>query len=468
MHPDSFTIEEQRVPYVAVTERHLQAVWLEQKYFKHLKTFDGRDVTVISPGIWNAEAGPDFKKAHLRIGGVEVKGDIEIHLSDEGWRLHKHHLDERYNEVVFHVSLWKPKVFKELERENGKKIELSHLEQALTIPIARVVKLIDLDLYPYHTHAGTGKCSQLLFHKLSQMEVHYFFQTAAEWRLKKKWEKLTGNGQSREEAFIEGMSMALGYKHNANAFVDLCRALKRRQEFSREELFSHALAICGYFSEPYTDRWKECLRYRELRDKISLSAEASIPLMHHQVRPFNHPVRRILYLVNMLRDPALETLCERLLRTWQACWEDWSHDPKGAKTGRKQLEGMIPVYTDLFFESHYIFGSKPSDIALPLMGKTLVHTILANVFFPLLYDSLASRENQKELEFFLTFFQQLPSEETGKIEYLNKRFFGTSKLKLNGMMEQGAYQLHRDFCLHYEASCEGCPFVGRYKEVYAN
>src|SRR5437868_5565612 len=102
-------VEEKANGYHFFTERHLQAVWLEQKYFKNLRAVSGEEIRVISPGIWNAEAGPDFLKAHLRIGNCDYKGDIEIHLAESGWYQHRHHEDPRYNNVVFHLSLWKPK-----------------------------------------------------------------------------------------------------------------------------------------------------------------------------------------------------------------------------------------------------------------------------------------------------------------------------------------------------------------------
>src|ERR1700733_3251385 len=78
-------LAETQYPYLHITERHLQVMWLEQKYFRGLATPEGFPIEVISPGIWNSEAGPDFLKAHLRIGPDEVKGDVELHLSDEGW-----------------------------------------------------------------------------------------------------------------------------------------------------------------------------------------------------------------------------------------------------------------------------------------------------------------------------------------------------------------------------------------------
>ena len=104
-----YSCKEQAATYNLLTERHIQAMWLEQKYFKNLKTSDGHLIEVLSPGIWNAEAGPDFLKAHLRIDGAELLGDIELHLSDESWYNHNHHTDSAYDHVILHVGYWTPK-----------------------------------------------------------------------------------------------------------------------------------------------------------------------------------------------------------------------------------------------------------------------------------------------------------------------------------------------------------------------
>src|SRR5947199_203311 len=82
-------IAERNQAYQYVTERHLQALWLEQKYFKGLMTADQNTIEVLSPGIWNLEAGPDFLKAHLKIGQREYFGDIEIHFMDGSWQHHQ-------------------------------------------------------------------------------------------------------------------------------------------------------------------------------------------------------------------------------------------------------------------------------------------------------------------------------------------------------------------------------------------
>ena len=148
-------IAETQNAYHVFTERHLQAMWLEQKYFRSLATSQGIPIQVLSPGIWNSESGPDFLKAHLRIGSEEFRGDVELHLSDDSWYHHQHHLDKRYNQVILHVGFWKSGKGNPILTSEGKTVLCTHLKDLLTIPEARIVKLIDLDLYPYKHFVGS-------------------------------------------------------------------------------------------------------------------------------------------------------------------------------------------------------------------------------------------------------------------------------------------------------------------------
>ena len=106
---------------------------------------------------------------------------------------------------------------------------------------------------------------------------------------------------------------------------------------------------------------------------------------------------------------------------------------------------------------------------IALMGANLKHEILLNVCLPLLYEDIESRESEEELEAFQQLYTALPASKARKGAYLTQRFFGnTQKKKLleRADTQQGAYQIHRDFCMHYEASCIGCPFVERYVKTF--
>lgn len=93
---------------------------------------------------------------------------------------------------------------------------------------------------------------------------------------------------------------------------------------------------------------------------------------------------------------------------------------------------------------------------------------MINLFLPLIAKDIEKNGHVDEITAFHHLYRSLPSSKAGKKSYLIHRFFGNSKkgeVLSNAYAEQGAYQLHYDFCSHFEASCEGCPFVERYKKL---
>lgn len=467
------TVAESAAQYHFLTERHVQVMWLNQKYFASLKTDDGSPIEVVSPGVWNAEGGPDFKKAHLKIGGRSVRGDVEIHLRDEGWQQHRHHLDPLYNQVVLHISFWKPNRSKEIVNADGEPILRSYFEGALTIPEKRIARLIDLDLYPYKKFCGSGRCADQLFKKLPEKNIKSLLCDASLWRLDKKRRHLNSRVEAPELHLPAGIAMGLGYKDNAEAFLDLYQTLSDYKSFSETTLFALALRLCGFFSKHFADKWQDSPYYQQLQEieipEGALNANP-VALRLQKIRPLNHPIRRIAYLVKMIRDPSYPQLFQRMEAHWCASWQQLS-DTKKLRALLEEFCEQIPSYEDTYWNRHYTFEANPQEKELPLIGHSLKMEMLVNTFFPLLYTAVSRRKSPQEMEAFQKLYALLKGQPTRKSAYLQHRFFGETpkrSLLAKANMMQGAYQLHHDFCIHYEASCEGCPFIDRYRQVYSD
>src|SRR5437867_220820 len=89
-----------------LSERQFHLVWrLGLHRRSGLLLEDGRSLDVLFPGHPASAGGPDFREARLRLAGVEVAGDVELHLQPSGWRRHGHGADSGYAGVVLHVAL---------------------------------------------------------------------------------------------------------------------------------------------------------------------------------------------------------------------------------------------------------------------------------------------------------------------------------------------------------------------------
>lgn len=467
-HPQA--ISETNASYQYFTERHLQAMWLEQKYFKQLKTLQDEPITVISPGIWNAEAGPDFLKAHLKIGSTEYFGDIEIHLTEESWYQHHHHVDERYDNVILHVCLWKPQTPILIQKHNRQNVLQAYFENCLSISPVRILKLIDLDLYPYKKFLGSGKCAHTLFRTLSEDKIKTFFSSAASWRLAKKHDFLSVSSEDNHSRFALGFARALGYKQNAEAFSEIYQCLNKTPLNSTQEYLALSMKACGYFLETHQKKWNASEYYLQLKE-IAQNYSSNLPLVHlqlNQIRPLNHPIRRLFVLAHLLHTKAWNLMYDRLINLWDQHWKI-CQTKKDLRSLLKAFQETIFAIEDSHWNHHYSFETLPKKDLIPLMGNDLRNTILINVFLPILYSHIQSNGLNDEQQKFAQFYSTIPALKSGKTRYLTHRFFGdTDKGKIlnNAQMEQGAYQLHHDFCLHYEASCEGCPFVDRFKLAF--
>ena len=83
----------------------MQALWYDGALRpESLRTVEGVPLKVIDPGTWNLEAGPDFLGAVVEVGGMRMRGDVEVHLRAIDWTAHGHGTDPAYANVVVHVT----------------------------------------------------------------------------------------------------------------------------------------------------------------------------------------------------------------------------------------------------------------------------------------------------------------------------------------------------------------------------
>jgi hypothetical protein len=438
-----------------ITERHLQAIWSEQLFLEGLKTADGEPVEVLSAGIWNVEAGPDFLRAHLKIGEQELQGDIEIHLRSEGWQQHGHEGNPLYDNVILHVVLWEMETDEISLTSSGKPIPTCYLEYSLTKTIPQAVAAIDLDGYPYAQFVGSGRCASLLFDVLDDEKTRKLLRSIAATRLRNKFFYLSGYLGSTTYLLASGIAQALGYKHNSRAFLELFTYLLPFKEESAEHLFARSLASTGFFEEKFYERWKDIPKYLELSEIQPKEPIPCFKLRLDHIRPANHPIRRLFYLCQLLKDKNLSTMGLEVQYIWKE------------KRGRNLLEALlalIPIYEDPYWNSHYTFEPLKREKNIALIGKDLKKEIVVNSMLPLLFHTIDRSGDKEEFEAFFAFYESLNAPESRKATYLTQRLFHQPtqrELLKKSCYQQGALQIHQDYCQHYEASCRGCPFPDR-------
>jgi hypothetical protein len=86
-----------------MSEEFLHYLWKFRLLNRELVSRSGETITVIHPGEHNHNGGPDFLNAKIRMGGTTWAGNVEIHIKEDDWFRHNHHLDKAYRNVILHV-----------------------------------------------------------------------------------------------------------------------------------------------------------------------------------------------------------------------------------------------------------------------------------------------------------------------------------------------------------------------------
>ena len=272
-------------PLKQIPEALLARLWRERAARREaFTTLDGRRVRVLYPGRPGTGAGPDFRDALLEQDGATVRGDVEVHRRPEEWHSHGHHRDPRYQGVVLHVVAVAGRTPASALSTGGQ---------------APVVELAPLMASP---PPGDGPSLSPLWPLLARQGFQVpagpqalagLLDAAGEARfLEKSGAFFRGlKSQEAQEVLYRGLMEALGYSRNRQAFLELARRVPYGQARDR------ALQVLPA-------QRPQVLEGLLLRESGLAPRQGShptpIPWQLAQVRPANHPRRRIAGAAQLL------------------------------------------------------------------------------------------------------------------------------------------------------------------------
>jgi len=378
-----------------IHEAVLHEIWYRQQLPPALlKTSDGQAIEIVNQGKRNQDAGPDFKRATLRIGTRIVQGDIEIHLNASHWRAHGHHRDPAYNNVVLHLAIREqspPPEESPITRENG-----------LAVPQL----LLPASVLSLSQKAGQ-QTEALLECPLSRTTAERILATvrhAGILRLHAKAEAFSEQvaSGSWDQAVYRGIAEALGYDKNQEPFrrlaelvpIELVFAELRAAREVSPELLVEALLfgaagflsyrpggtpspdaeIAAYLSER-SNLWDQ------LRHTLQIRPLRSESWQFFRLRPQNFPSRRLAGLSAMILRFYRHGILERLTTLLQS-------QPRDTKAVVRELVSYFVCPAREFWASHYDFRDvKGTQHPAPgdLIGRSRALDIVVNVVTPALW-----------------------------------------------------------------------------------
>jgi hypothetical protein len=437
-------------------ESLLQRVWLYQRLRPdRLQTTGGRKVTVLHPGFWNHEPGPDFRHAIIQFENERpVTGDIEIDILPGGWTQHHHAGNPAYRNVVLHVT-WEP------ESAGGGLPNLP-LKHALDSTLAELSFWLGLEPKPA-PEAIIGKCSAPL-RSLSAAAAAEILRQAAQARLLAKAEQLQARARQSgwEGALWEALCAALGYKRNTwpmRRIGELLPILRRDLPQNGASILTLQARLLGsggllpsevpatesgeYLRRVWQVWWREAESLAEYRLPANIWTLGGI-------RPANHPQRRVATAAHWaLRPGFLEQL------------DQWLERKIESPDLVESLTEILQVNEDEFWSYHWTLKSTRFRKAQPLLGEQRITDLAINVVLPWLYvRALAGRNEALVQSAERRYFLWPAGEDNSILKLARQRLFGgvSARFLQTAAHQQGLIQIVRDFCDHSDAACHHCEF----------
>ncbi|HNX33321.1 MAG TPA: DUF2851 family protein [Kiritimatiellia bacterium] len=431
------------------TERHLQCLWFDTRYRPAVFPLPGGEaVTVLSPGEWNLEAGPDFLNATLLIqpGARQVRGDVEVHVHPSDWDAHRHWDDPAYAHVIAHVTWFSGPPPRTLP--SG----VCSLSLAAPLLSQSGISIDDIDLkaYPHAVLPSTPRpCEGLL--KRDPDRARAVLAAAGQYRMRAKAARILARLEQcgdRHQVFYEEVMAALGYKHNQAPFRTLARLLPVATLGTlRDMAFARMLGTARLLPQPDAAPDEEGQRLiRALWNLWWREAGETLPdavtWRLHNLRPQNAPVRRLAAAASLFSGMA--TVRHDL---------DRIAGESGLRWHSQALDCFEARCRWAFWNRRLSFASMPDaeqDVAL--LGESRTAAILTNVVLPFAAAEGALPNGMLE---------DLPPEDlSAPMRLTALHLFGRDHNPAlyadSGLLQQGLLQIHIDFCLNAKPGCDAC------------
>jgi hypothetical protein len=447
------TLHEPDARVQQVPEAVLQDLWARQDFARtDLRTTDGLPISVLDPGRPNADAGPDFSSARLRIGGVQWAGDVEIHRTSGEWRVHRHDSDPAYDRVVLHVVLVADRHTGTLRRTDG-----SVLPELILLP--RLTDSLRHLLYRFFVQPAQP------------------FPCAGQWsevpdRIRRPWLRLLGQERlqakvatlfddlvattDRDEVLYRAILRALGYAPNAAAMervarlVPLCHLRTLHDPTDAEALLLGAAGFVPVAGPLTPGDELTATRVRDLTERFANLREMvlGMPAAHTawkaaRLRPANAPARRIVQAAALfgpggpLHESPVATMCEVL----------YDHRPRAA------LRALLQVEPDAYWRTHIRPEVRCRDSAAGI-GRERADRLVLDAILPVLLGTAGAHDpdlDERILEVATTF----PAAE----DRVTRVFTEHGYAPKGALEAQGLHQLYRTRCSR--SRCLRCT-VGRW------
>jgi Protein of unknown function (DUF2851) len=413
-----------------MNEKLLHFIWQYQIFNSIALTTTQFDrLTILNPGKWNHNQGPDFGMARILINGEQWIGNIELHVRSSDWHLQHHDQDPNYKNVILHV-VWQHDL-------DNNFIPVLELESRVPSLLLSKYQTWSLQNSFISCSGSTGSLDmQIVYPFLKWLNAKRQTQRSKEVMI--LVESLSGDW---EEAFWRQLARSFGHKVNADSFERMAENLPYkillRHQHNLKQLEALIFGQAGLLHSGTGDVYADEL-YKEfifLRRKYKLRRNV-FPLYFLRMRPINFPTIRLAQLASLIHHHP------DLLRTIKDL-ED-----------QQSIKKLLKISAGAYWNTHFRFGEETS-FQLKNIGIGLIEKIMINTIIPFVRAYQSKRGKQQQLQYLDEWTSEMKSE-------YNSIVTGFSNIGMaprNMEDSQGLLELKKSYC--DQLKCLDCA-IGRY------
>lgn len=353
-------------------EELLQFIW-RNKLLKPLPliTVSGKEVFILHPGEWNANAGPDFFNAKIRLENIVLAGNIELHFRSSDWLRHGHQSNKSYDRLVLHV------VYEHdlsLDQNVNNQVEVLELKELIDESTIRTYQelLINKNELP---------CAPQL-RNVQEIKFMSWMERMTIERLEEKVKRLeywfAGYQGDYCQTFFTALLRSFGFGVNSEPFELLARQMPAQLLLKHADdllcLQALLLGMAGFLNEYHEDPVRQKLQseFAFLSKKYGLQPLAKELFKFSKMRPANFPDLRLIQLAGLIHsNPGMFVNPHHLhsYKEWKSALATKGKEFNNC-LGSDSIEKIIinAVVPFLFFFSKKIHKEEYADTALTLLS----------------------------------------------------------------------------------------------------
>lgn len=404
-------------------EKLYQYLWRHRMLGRKLKLDNGTAVEIISPGLLNRDAGPDFSNARIRIGDTEWAGNVEIHVHASDWYRHGHDTNPVYDSVLLHVVAINDR---RVTRSDGS--EIPQLTATFPESFFRMYSTLCDNIEGIRCNKCISFIPPLTITDCLESLAIERMQTKASRII----DELNNSGGDWERTCFITLARALGFGLNSEPFEILARSIPLgyilRHADNLQQLEAILFGQAGMLdtSIHIFDEYYQllCREYYFLARKYNLRPMKRELWKYARTRPQNFPHRRIAILAKALHGGF--SLMSRVI---------------AANGKTEESRAILQWELEGYWLDHSDF-----DITQPQSPSALGHAstdlLLINLIAPLLYAYGATHGEPELAENGLELWRKLPPEKNMFIRQWRQEGIGCE----DAMRSQALLQLRKEYC----------------------